>query len=205
MQAQPSPLKPLVVRADSPPASGRYVVGGKVRYRDEAPTQEPPMIGQDLPAAEKAENAAVHIVRPESPGPKLVEANHDSHATVATPFGPALPIEMKSHRADVPAFAREYDMLRYGEQKFLYAFIPAYKSHVYVVPDRWVKRDDKGEILTGVDTEKMPPRNTFTTSDPNFHPPGARATDNIQDGILALGIVAVCIVAALGLKAKGWI
>jgi len=211
LQANPSAsrpdLKPLVVRSNPGPDPRPYVVGGHVRPSQPTPEANVPP-PQDLPPSERQENAPVKLIGP-PPSPskqQAIEAANADHAAL-TPFGPAVPIDAPSLRHGQPAYLKNYDIVSLFGQKAFYAYVPDQKAHIYVVPERWVRRTSTGDMIpfTGVDEANLPKGQQFTTSDPNFRPWAAKASDNIQDGILAIGIVAVCIAAALGLKAKGWI
>jgi len=208
---------PLVVRGtDAPvPSPGpvrvaRYVIGGRVRDVPATLTTEPIMVTQDpqLPPAEQAVNAAVQYVPPATRSRTPVQSQGDNRTTVATPFGPASPLEVKSYKADIPEFAAGYDLLAFGNQRFLYSHLDKYKAHVYVIPDRWCRRGSTGDlapILGGINVDQMPPSNTFTTSDPNFRPPGfGQASDKWTDGLIAAGVLVVSIVATIIARRWGW-
>lgn len=201
-QSRPD-LPPLVVRAQPGPESRPYVVGGHVRTSN--PTTEAPVPPrQDLPPSERQENAPVKLMPPSPAKAPLVEATNVDHAAL-TPFGPAVPIDAPSLRAGQPAYLKNYDIVSLFGQKAFYAFVPDQKAHVYVVPERWVRRTASGDMIpfTGVESENLPKGQQFTTSDPNFRPWQTKAADKAEDAAIGGVIIGVCVLAALAIKRWG--
>jgi hypothetical protein len=198
-------LPPLVVRAQPGPESRPFVVGGAVRHSQPTPEANVPP-RQDLPPSERQENAPVKLLPPSSAKAPMVEAAGLEHAAI-TPFGPAVPIDAPSLRAGQPAYLKNYDIVSLFGQKAFYAYVADQKAHVYVVPERWVRRTASGDLIpfTGVDSEGLPKGQQFTTSDPNFRPWQAKAADKAEDIGIGAVFIALCILAAVALKKRGWI
>jgi hypothetical protein len=197
-------LPPLVVRAQPGPESRPFVVGGAVRHSN--PTPEANVATrQDLPPSERQENAPVKLLPPAPAKATMVESANADHAAL-TPFGPAVPIDAPSLRAGQPAYLKNYDIVSLFGQKAFYAYVADQKAHVYVVPERWVRRNASGELLSfGIDEANLPKGQQFTTSDPNFRPWQAKAADKVEDVGIGAVFIGLCILAAVAMKKRGWI
>jgi len=186
----------------------RYVVGGHLT-EVAADRSEPAMIGQNLPALERKENASVQVLKGhEDRAPQAVQ---QTPADVFSPdplFGKSAVIQSPTMRDDLPPWTEKFDLRKAGDQLFLRGYYPNAKGFAYFVPDKWLRKTADGSYLPyGVDESAMAKEqaNTIKTNDPNFRPWGDRTSDRWEDLGIAAVFVLICVGAATVFKRRGWI